>query len=414
MTEQRFLILDDDPLVCKLMVKVARTASIDARFTTTPGEFFALLDEWKPTHIAVDLVMPEMDGVEVMAKLAEQGCHAKVIISSGQGDRVLDAAGRSATWHGLNVIAVLPKPFSLAALRRLLSDDAQAPSTHAPHAPDSETAQRYLVPEKDLKNALSNNELFVVYQPKVKCASGTVTGFEALVRWNHPTQGLVPPDRFIPVAEKSGLIDELTAQVIEKSLSWFATRCSTMQERRTVRLTGDLSQKLSLSINLSPSNLQNDELIETAARKCESLGMSPDRLTFELTETLSLDDPMLSLDLLTRLRMKGFHLSIDDFGIGYSSMLQLVRLPFSEIKVDKSFVMSAGTSQECRTVINSVVSLGHSLGLTCTAEGLEDQETLDYLRQIGCDNAQGYFVARPMPGDAAVAWLLERQSGRAT
>lgn len=125
-----------------------------------------------------------------------------------------------------------------------------------------------------------------------------------------------------------------------------------------------------------------------------------------------MEDPVTSLDLLTRMRMKDFQLSIDDFGTGYSSMLQLVRLPFSEIKVDKSFVISAARSQESRTLIKSIVDLGHNLGLRATAEGVEDQQTMDYLKEIGCDLAQGYLVARPMPGDQALAWAKQYQAVR--
>jgi len=136
----------------------------------------------------------------------------------------------------------------------------------------------------------------------------------------------------------------------------------------------------------------------------------PERLIFELTETSAMEDPVASLSLLTRLRMKGFQLSLDDFGTGYSSMLQLVRLPFSEIKVDRSFVMTAARSQESRTVIRSVVDLGRSLGLKSTAEGVEDAQTLGYLNEVGCDLAQGYFIARPMPAEQAAAWAKLRST----
>src|SRR5690606_7193943 len=133
-------------------------------------------------------------------------------------------------------------------------------------------------------------------------------------------------------------------------------------------------------------------------------GLTPEHLVLELTETSAMQDPVASLDMLTRLRMKGFQLSIDDFGTGYSSMVQLVRLPFSEIKLDKSFVMTARKSQESRTVIKSIVDLGKSLGLKSTAEGIEDDETLSYLREIGCDAAQGYLIARPLAAEQAIRW----------
>ena len=150
--------------------------------------------------------------------------------------------------------------------------------------------------------------------------------------------------------------------------------------------------------------------VDKLSKICSLYHIDPERIVLELTETSAMVDSVLSLDLMTRFRVKGFQLSIDDFGTGYSSMVQLVRLPFSEIKVDKSFVMNAQQSQESRNVIKSVIDLGHSLGLQVTAEGVEDGETLNYLNGLGCDLAQGYFIARPMPGDAALRWAEGRES----
>jgi EAL domain-containing protein (putative c-di-GMP-specific phosphodiesterase class I) len=147
--------------------------------------------------------------------------------------------------------------------------------------------------------------------------------------------------------------------------------------------------------------------MESVEERCRRAEVNPDQMILELTETSAMEDTVLSLDLLTRLRLKGFQLSIDDFGTGYSSMLQLVRLPFTEIKVDKSFVSNAMTNAEHRTVIKSIVNLGHSLGLHCTAEGLEDAETLAYLNEVGCDLVQGYFIARPMDGASARGRVVE-------
>jgi EAL domain-containing protein (putative c-di-GMP-specific phosphodiesterase class I) len=137
---------------------------------------------------------------------------------------------------------------------------------------------------------------------------------------------------------------------------------------------------------------------------CRQYKVAPERVVLELTESSAMVESMLSLDLMTRFRVKGFQLSIDDFGTGFSSMVQLVRLPFSEIKIDKSFVMQAQQSQESRTMIKSIIDLGHSLGLLVTAEGVEDLDTLNYLNSLGCDLAQGYLIGHPMPGDAARSW----------
>jgi EAL domain-containing protein (putative c-di-GMP-specific phosphodiesterase class I)/FixJ family two-component response regulator len=387
MLNGRLLVLDDDLAVAQTIAWIAEETGLETRIACEPAQFFRDFGEWCPTHIALDLVMPEMDGVEVMRMLALNGCSAQIIITSGVGGRILDAAKRSATEHGLNVVGIVSKPFSAAELRALLATEqaAVAPTGRAG------TGNTGFVPDlAELQRALDAREFVLAYQPKIVCGSHQLAGFEALVRWQHPRAGLIMPDRFIPLAESTGLIDPLTEQVFEQALAWFSGICSGTQ--------------LSLSINISARSLIDFQLAEFISGLCARNSIFPDQLILELTETSAMDDPVTSLDLLTRLRMRGFQLSIDDFGTGYSSMVQLVRLPFSEMKVDKSFVMNAMASQESRTVIRSIVDLGHSLGLRLTAEGVEDQGALDYLTSIGCDLAQGYFIARPMSGDAARHW----------
>ena len=203
------------------------------------------------------------------------------------------------------------------------------------------------------------------------------------------------PGQFIPIAEETGLIDGLTAQIVEESLGWFSQAFP--------------DSKLMLSLNISAKSLVGLQLADSLSSVCSRFLVAPERVVLEITETSAMVDPILSLDLMTRFRVKGFHLAIDDFGTGFSSMVQLVRLPFSEIKVDRSFVMQAQQSQESRSVIKSVIDLGHSLGLQVTAEGVEDAWTLDYVTSLGCDLAQGYFMARPISGDAARNWVEQHK-----
>jgi EAL domain-containing protein (putative c-di-GMP-specific phosphodiesterase class I)/ActR/RegA family two-component response regulator len=397
----RILILDDDPAVGQTIQWIAESLGFEAEFTTRPSDFFASLERTAPDAITIDLAMPELDGVEVMRLLAQRKSKARIIISSGMGSRVLDAARRSAAEHGLSIAGVLPKPISREALRVLLGEvDDPAPSAEEHHAATVTSApppaESPVLTRSDLEAALEHRQFVMAYQPKINCKSGQIAGFEALVRWRHPTHGLIMPDAFIPIAEQSGLIDPLTAQIVDQSLAWFTTAFP------------QSGLSLSLSLNLSARSLIDLELADKLSAICLRFQLPTERIVLEVTESSAMIDPVLSLDLLTRLRVKGFQLSIDDFGTGFSSMVQLVRLPFSEIKVDKSFVLHASQSQESRTVIKSIVELGHSLGLTVTAEGVEDQRTLDYLNTLGCDLAQGYLIARPMPGDAARQWAASR------
>ncbi|MFU8896684.1 MAG: bacteriohemerythrin [Gammaproteobacteria bacterium] len=410
--KRRLLVLDDDPTIGATVAMIAESAGFESVATTAPEEFFRLLDDAWPSHIALDLVMPEMDGVQVMTHLAARQCKAGIVITSGVGSRVLDAAKRSAAEHGLNIVGTLSKPFTPAALRALLL--AAEPGAWD----ETDTDLHQLAPRvqtdpeisrADLVRAIAENELFLVYQPQVSCRNGEVSGFEALVRWRHPSLGIVMPDRFIPIAEGTGLIDAVTDRVVELGFAWLA-RSFPCQPEDAPADEVDQDQLATLSINLSARSLGDRDFVEDLLEACLRHKLSPERIILELTESSAMRDPVATLDQLTRMRMKGFQLSIDDFGTGFSSMLQLARLPFSEIKVDKSFVMAAMQSVESRAVIRSIIELGNSFGLRTVAEGVEDAGTLEYLAGLGCDIAQGYFISRPMPDQDLANWLAARSA----
>lgn len=390
MKAERLLILDDEAAVGKFIRTVAEGFGLEAQVTTAPAEFFALIDQWNPTHIALDLVMPEMDGVQVLGELAKRHCEARIIITSGVGGKVLEAARRTAGENGLRIVGVLSKPFQSSTLRSLLFESETG--VFAVISDASETPPADEPTETQLRAAIDNDELELAFQPKVRCTDGATVGFEALVRWRRAGQ-LIMPAAFVPLAERVGLIDALTEVVFHKALAW---------------MCGSFPQgSLSIAVNISARSLLMHDLADRIFDRCQQFGLAPARLILELTESSAMGDPVRSLELLTRLRVRGFQLSIDDFGTGYSSMVQLVRLPFSEIKVDKSFVMEVTRSAEARAVVKSVIDLGHSLGLTAAAEGVEDQATLDFLRSVNCDLAQGYFMSRPLPGPAAARWAGE-------
>lgn len=245
----------------------------------------------------------------------------------------------------------------------------------------------------DLAAALSNGEVSVHHQPKVDLRTGAVVGAEALARWMHPQYGFIPPSFFIPLAEASGLIDQLTQCVIG-----------------TVAYQGPLLQSgekaINIAVNVSAQNLANLDFPDQFEATCKRHGYSCRNTTIELTESATQTVEHL-LDTLTRLRLRGTRLSLDDFGTGYSSLVQLHQLPFSEMKIDRSFVIGMETSKDCRTIVRSIIDLAHNLGLEVIAEGVETAAALDQLREFGCDLAQGYHIGRPMPPDAFRAWLTD-------
>ena len=239
----------------------------------------------------------------------------------------------------------------------------------------------------DLRTALTSDpeQLIMNYQPKLDLHTGAIVGVEALVRWNHPTLGVIPPDRFIPLAESTGLIEALTPLVLDLAL----TQC------RDATVGG---QPLCVAVNLSARNISDPELPSRIAAVLEKTGIPSSQLVLEITESSVMGDPAQTLPVLHALRDLGICLSLDDFGTGYSSLSYLQRLPVSEVKIDRSFVtgLAGDDPVSTRALISAIIGLGDALGLRIVAEGIEDQATLNELRAMGCDVAQGYFIARPM------------------
>jgi EAL domain-containing protein (putative c-di-GMP-specific phosphodiesterase class I)/ActR/RegA family two-component response regulator len=407
----RLLILEDDPAVGRVIHRVATASGHDARVVTQPEQFFKALEEWHPTHIALDLVMPDMDGIQILAELGVRRCTADIIITSGMGARVLDAAGRGAREHGLNIVGLLAKPFSPAALRALLLEPPRSTRQLEPGSAEDPAAMGSQFTEAEFRKALEQREFEVHYQPKIDCIQGRLVGFEALARWPSAQGRLIMPDEFIPFAEQHALIDELTSRILDQALAWFGPRFVDDKAAAYIAPLHPGQLDLSLSINLSASSLHDMRLVDHISAACLEHQVPAARVIFELTETSAMENPGAALDMLTRMRVKGFQLSIDDFGMGHSSMRQLVRMPFTEIKVDRSFVISAALSSESRAVVKSIVDLGRSLGLRSVAEGVEDAGTLALLQQLGCDFAQGYWIGRPMAGDAVAGWIAARRPG---
>jgi EAL domain-containing protein (putative c-di-GMP-specific phosphodiesterase class I) len=335
--------------------------------------------------------MEGVDGLEVLQRLAKMGCGATVIIASGQGGRVLDAAHRFAVANNLPFGGVLAKPYRRAQLTALLTHHPENPATETSTPVDTDRQWTEKEFEEEFRDALNCGAVSVVFQPKVSCSDGRVVGYEALARWMHPERGNIVPDEFVPKAERAGLAGLLSDVVLRQSLGWFGGHL----ERKGKRL----------SINISATEVAEPELDERLLRACHLAGVPTKQVVIEVTETSAMEDPVLSLQFLTRLRLQGFEVSLDDFGTGYSSMVQLARMPFSEIKVDRSFVKNAATSRESAIVVRSIIDLGHALEMKCTAEGVESEDVMSLLHKWHCDHAQGNFIGCPMVADDLHAWL---------
>jgi len=376
MHPNRLLIIDDEPIVGKAIKAIAAGCNYQVKVTTDAVAFLDCIATWKPTHVVLDLQMPVIDGIELLRTLGALRCTAKIMIVSGVEGRIVEAARLIGVERGLDVVATLLKPFQAAQLRHLLDQFAVREDWNSATA---------------LAEALAHGALFLVYEPKVDLASGSVVGFEALARWQHPRHGLLLPEKFMPLAQQAGMTDTLVDTMIELGLTQLAA------------WTGKIEG--TLAINLSSRSIDDLTFADRLAERCAARGVATQRLVLELTESNAIDDPLRAVDILARLRLKGFRLAIDDFGGGYCSMTQLARLPFSELKVDKCFVAEVGRSAEARAIVKSTVELAHNLGMRAVAEGVDDPEIERLAIELGCDVGQGQAIAPPMTSAELPTWL---------
>jgi diguanylate cyclase (GGDEF)-like protein/PAS domain S-box-containing protein len=262
-------------------------------------------------------------------------------------------------------------------------------------AGQSQCSPRRLELVAELRQGIEDGNLLLHYQPKIDLKTGKVLGAEALVRWQHPTEGMISPDLFIPMAEQTGLIRPLSHWVLETALA----RCAEWSRA---------GQDLSVAVNITAESLQDPRLNERIAAMLSRHGVSPGRLTLEVTESAMMADPARAKEVLGRIHEAGVRISIDDFGTGYSSLAYLKDLPVHEVKIDQKFVRGMRNSQKDACIVRSVIDLGHNFGLRVVAEGAEDQECSDLLVSLGCDVAQGFHFSRPLPPAALEAWLTDR------
>ncbi|MGE5117716.1 MAG: putative bifunctional diguanylate cyclase/phosphodiesterase [Betaproteobacteria bacterium] len=247
---------------------------------------------------------------------------------------------------------------------------------------------------RDLRRAIDDKQLELFYQPKIDARSGQVTAAEALLRWQHPRRGIISPGVFIPIAERYGLIGALGNWVIEDAC-------------RQARVWRDKGLKMRVAINLSAFQMRQDDLVERIQAALKRHQIDPSRFTCEITESVAMEDTQVTQRTFERLGEAGIHLSIDDFGTGYSSLSYLRRLPASELKIDRSFVMDLGGSEDARAIVDAVLKLAHAIGLKVVAEGVETERQRDILLELGCDEFQGYLFARPMSARALLLWAMD-------
>jgi EAL domain-containing protein (putative c-di-GMP-specific phosphodiesterase class I)/ActR/RegA family two-component response regulator len=371
MSEDRLLIIDDDAGFRNFVRRVAEDAGFDTQITGEAPVFKELVRSWNPSVLVLDLNMPGVDGIELLRDLVDMRVGARVVIASGVDVKVLETVGRLAAERGLKVAATLQKPVRAEGLREVLEKLREV--------------ERELLAGA-LADAITSDSLILEYLPTLDCKSGRIASVEALVRWKHPTRGMIPPDQFISLAERSEVIHQLTHWVVANAAH------QTLRWRRA-------GLDLALAVNASPRNLENPGFPDEIAALCAQSSLPPEKLTIEMVSASVSGDLAYTRDTLSRLRLKGFRLSMEEFGTGDLSLSKLRRLPFTELKIDKPFVTQMMHDEDSRRIVEAAIGLARKFELNAVAVGVTMRTVLAAVRELGADAAQGFFISPPIDAD---------------
>jgi EAL domain-containing protein (putative c-di-GMP-specific phosphodiesterase class I)/FixJ family two-component response regulator len=391
------LIVDDNIVQRMQVVALCRELGVEMIYEAGSGaEALALLSllVLPPDIAIIDLEMPVMDGVELIELLHERQLAIPLIVVSSRELVLIDTVETMARNLGVPVVAGIRKPLqreSLAAAFEGWNREQAQQGVAADSAPPA------AIDPGDLARAIESGAITVHYQPKVDMSRGVVCGVEALARWTHPRLGEIRPDCFIELAEREGLIHALTMSVLRQAFG-VAARWNS------------IGLRLSMAVNLSPRLLEEPALVREISALLDEHGLEARQVVLEITESSVVDCMGVALGVLARLRLKGFGLSIDDYGTGFSSMQQLARIPFSELKVDRAFVHGANRRTNLRVILQSALDMSRRLGLVTVAEGIETLPDWQLARDSRCGVGQGFLVSPAMPAELLPAWIDSHES----
>jgi EAL domain-containing protein (putative c-di-GMP-specific phosphodiesterase class I)/CheY-like chemotaxis protein len=384
---QTLLVVDDQRLDRAIASHAATRAGFQVTGAASIGDTRALFENGERfDFVLLDLSLGSDDGLEVLPLVARFNPTAVVVLASGFDGRILAASQRLASGLGLLVAGPLRKPILPTALQRLLRQ--------APLSQWASGDPTLVIPPEQLRLALGAGQIKPWFQPKMSLASGAAVGAEALARWVRVDGRAVPPTAFIPVAEQNGMIGALTDTILDQAL----LACASWRQKRP---------DCWIAVNLSPLLLDDPALPDRIEQKLQAHGVPPGALVLEVTESNGIPDTPVATEILTRLRIRGVNLSVDDFGTGHSSLLSLVRMPFNEMKIDQAFVREAVFSRDSRKVVRASASLGRELGLNVVAEGVETEVMAQLVEEAGCHVGQGWLYGRAVPPEIFQAELGE-------
>ncbi len=383
------IVLEDHPIDMEITCNTLRQFGVTRISNCAEGnQALAVLRTYEPDILICDLNLPGMDGISFLRLAAENSYQGGVILLSAVDNSVMKASENLVKAYGLNLLGSLRKPLKEQELLQAMARQVPRPIEALAESKTN------LLSFTELQSGLVEDRIEVFYHPKVNLKTGKVVGAECLARWRHPTHGLLGPNAFVSVMETHGMIDELSKIILEKSAA-------------QLRKWYNQGHQLKLSVNVSMDNLNQLNLPEQFESILQNVGIRPSQFILELTETRLMENLTVSLEILTRLRLKGFGLSIDDFGTGFSSMENLKQLPFTELKIDRAFVNGASHDEASKAILNSSIQLGKIFHLNLVAEGVETQQDWDFIAESGCDEIQGYFIAQAMPAEQFIEWKTQ-------
>jgi EAL domain-containing protein (putative c-di-GMP-specific phosphodiesterase class I)/ActR/RegA family two-component response regulator len=386
------LIVDDNSYIVGLVQRyLERLQVASTRKAHDGAEALQVIDSSAVDIVLCDLSMPGMDGIEFLRHLAGRPNHPAVVLLSGHGNRILNTAIQLGRAHGLQILGALSKPFSLPSLKALLEQacigaSGQTRPSFEPLTPDA------------IRAGLQRGAVELAFQPKIDVRHRRMIGVESFLRWREPDGQLMSPAAVIPVAEAAGLISDLTRVIIRKAM---AQRGLWQSEGHT----------FSVAINVSLQDIESYEFPDFVVATAASEGIDPSSILLEITESQIMADVVRPLEVLSRLRLKGIGLAIDDYGTGASTMQQLKRIPFTELKIDREFVAGAPEDGTARAMLSACINLGKDLGLKIVAEGVETEGEWHLVASRGVDAVQGYLIAQPMSAAALSGWLASSAAG---